>query len=68
MATPVRRRPGFPEIDRVEWFDLEEARRRLKAAQVPFVDRPESAPNTSRNRSSVQGVESVFATSDDGLS
>ena len=29
----------FPEIDRVEWFDLDEARRRLKAAQVPFLDR-----------------------------
>ena len=27
----------FPEIDRVEWFDLDEARRRLKAAQVPFL-------------------------------
>jgi hypothetical protein len=29
----------FPEIDRVEWFDLDEARRRLKAAQAPFLDR-----------------------------
>ena len=29
----------FPEIDRVEWFDLDEARRKLKAAQVPFLDR-----------------------------
>jgi predicted NUDIX family NTP pyrophosphohydrolase len=29
----------FPEIDRVEWFHLDEARRRLKAAQVPFLDR-----------------------------
>jgi predicted NUDIX family NTP pyrophosphohydrolase len=33
----------FPEIDRVEWFDLDEARRRLKAAQVPFLDRPQAA-------------------------
>jgi predicted NUDIX family NTP pyrophosphohydrolase len=33
----------FPEIDRVEWFDLQEARSRLKAAQVPFVDRLEAA-------------------------
>jgi predicted NUDIX family NTP pyrophosphohydrolase len=33
----------FPEIDRVEWFDLDEARRRLKAAQVPFLDRLEAA-------------------------
>jgi predicted NUDIX family NTP pyrophosphohydrolase len=29
----------FPEIDRVEWFDLDEAARRLKAAQVPFLER-----------------------------
>ena len=31
----------FPEIDRVAWFDPQEARRRLKAAQAPFVDRLE---------------------------
>ena len=34
---------SFPEIDRVEWFELGEARRRLKAAQVPFLDRLEAA-------------------------
>jgi predicted NUDIX family NTP pyrophosphohydrolase len=34
---------SFPEIDRVEWFGLDEARRRLKAAQVPFLDRLQSA-------------------------
>jgi predicted NUDIX family NTP pyrophosphohydrolase len=33
----------FPEIDRVEWFDLDEARRRLKGAQVPFLDRLQAA-------------------------
>jgi predicted NUDIX family NTP pyrophosphohydrolase len=33
------RMQSFPEIDRVEWFDLVEARTRLKAAQVPFIDR-----------------------------
>jgi predicted NUDIX family NTP pyrophosphohydrolase len=33
----------FPEIDRVEWFELDEARRRLKAAQVPFLDRLQAA-------------------------
>jgi predicted NUDIX family NTP pyrophosphohydrolase len=38
---------SFPEIDRVEWFDLGEARRKLKAAQVPFLDRlePTIAPD-----------------------
>ena len=34
---------AFPEIDRVEWFELDEARRRLKAAQVPFLERLEAA-------------------------
>jgi predicted NUDIX family NTP pyrophosphohydrolase len=32
----------FPEIDRVEWFEASEARRRLKPAQVPFIDRLEA--------------------------
>lgn len=36
----------FPEIDRVEWFEVSEARRRLKAAQVPFIDRLEAALET----------------------
>ena len=29
----------FPEIDRVAWFDLVEAREKLKGAQGPFLDR-----------------------------
>jgi predicted NUDIX family NTP pyrophosphohydrolase len=40
----------FPEIDRVEWFDLKEARRRLKAAQLPFLDRLQAALASGRNR------------------
>ena len=32
-----------PEIDRVVWFDLDEAARRLKAAQVPFLERLRAA-------------------------
>ena len=35
-------RQRFPEIDRVEWFEPDEARRRLKASQVPFIDRLEA--------------------------
>ena len=31
----------FPEIDRVAWFDLREARVMIKAAQAPFLDRLE---------------------------
>jgi predicted NUDIX family NTP pyrophosphohydrolase len=34
---------AFPEIDRVAWFAPAEARVRLKAAQVPFLDRLEEA-------------------------
>jgi predicted NUDIX family NTP pyrophosphohydrolase len=29
----------FPEVDRAEFFALEEARRRIKASQIPLVDR-----------------------------
>jgi len=29
----------FPEIDRVAWFGLDEARVKMKAAQQPFLDR-----------------------------
>jgi predicted NUDIX family NTP pyrophosphohydrolase len=45
MEWPPRsgRRVEFPEIDRVEWFDPDEARRRLKDAQVPLLDRLEAA-------------------------
>ena len=32
-------RGEYPEVDRVEWFEPEEARRRLNPAQVAFVDR-----------------------------
>ena len=31
----------FPEIDRVNWFDLGEARSKIKAAQASFLDRLE---------------------------
>lgn len=30
---------SFPEIDRVEWFDLDEARTRINPAQCAFLDR-----------------------------
>jgi predicted NUDIX family NTP pyrophosphohydrolase len=41
MEWPPRsgRTRAFPEIDRVEWFDLDSARRKIKAAQAPFLDR-----------------------------
>jgi predicted NUDIX family NTP pyrophosphohydrolase len=41
MEWPPRsgRRQRFPELDRIAWFGPEEARRRLKPTQIPFVDR-----------------------------
>jgi predicted NUDIX family NTP pyrophosphohydrolase len=30
---------SVPELDRVEWFAPTEARRRIKEAQIPFIDR-----------------------------
>jgi predicted NUDIX family NTP pyrophosphohydrolase len=41
MEWPPRsgRRRTFPEIDRVAWFGPDEAHRRLKPTQTPFVDR-----------------------------
>ena len=33
------RRITVPEIDRVEWFAPDEARRRIKETQIPFIDR-----------------------------
>lgn len=33
------RRQPFPEIDRVEWFEPEEARRKVKETQIPLIDR-----------------------------
>ena len=32
-------RAEFPEVDRAQWFDPDEARRRILPAQVPLIDR-----------------------------
>ena len=37
------RHEAFPEIDRVAWFAADEARLRLKATQVPLIERLEAA-------------------------
>ncbi len=41
MVWPPRsgRVQHFPEVDRVEWFDLATARRKVFPAQAPFLDR-----------------------------
>jgi predicted NUDIX family NTP pyrophosphohydrolase len=36
-------RVRFAEIDRVDWFDPDEARRKVKLSQVPLIDRLEAA-------------------------
>lgn len=45
MEWPPRsgRQESFPEIDRVEWFTLAEARQRIKDTQAPLIDRLEAA-------------------------
>jgi predicted NUDIX family NTP pyrophosphohydrolase len=46
MEWPPRsgRRRAFPEIDRVDWFDLEAARTKILPAQAPLLDRLERLP------------------------
>jgi predicted NUDIX family NTP pyrophosphohydrolase len=41
MEWPPRsgRMQSFPEIDRIEWFGLDEARRKILPAQSPLLDR-----------------------------
>ena len=41
MEWPPRsgRQQEFPEIDRAEWFPVEEAREKLNPAQAEFLDR-----------------------------
>ena len=31
----------FPEVDRAEWFSMDEARRKILPAQIPFLDQLE---------------------------
>ena len=39
----------FPEIDRVEWLDMPTARAKIKGAQVPLLDRLETAIGPGRD-------------------
>jgi predicted NUDIX family NTP pyrophosphohydrolase len=43
MEWPPRsgKRQSFPEIDRIAWFALDEARRKILPAQIPLLDRLE---------------------------
>jgi uncharacterized Fe-S radical SAM superfamily protein PflX len=35
---PAGRTGEFPEIDRADFFDLDQARRKINAGQVPLID------------------------------
>ena len=37
------RKQEFPEINRVEWFDVPSARDKIRSAQIPFLDRLQDA-------------------------
>ena len=52
MEWPPRsgRMREFPEIDRVEWFGLDDAREKIKGAQVPFLDRLDRTLTDERDR------------------
>jgi predicted NUDIX family NTP pyrophosphohydrolase len=45
MEWPPRsgRSRSFPEVDRAEWFGLDEARRRINSGQAPLLDRLQEA-------------------------
>ena len=53
MEWPPRsgRMQRFPELDRVAWFTLQQARNKLIAAQTPLLDRLESLPGSIVGRS-----------------
>ena len=40
------KRQSFPEVDRAEWFTLDEARLKINAGQRPFIDRLEALDTT----------------------
>ena len=46
------RRIEVPEVDRAEWFDLEEAARRLFEAQRPFLERFQESADPHRSSES----------------
>ncbi len=47
----------FPEIDRVAWFKLERAHRKIKAAQAPFLDRLARSIETGAIGSNEDAIE-----------
>jgi 2-haloacid dehalogenase len=56
----------FPEIDRVGWFGPEEARERMKEAQIPFIERLQTALGPSGQPRAPQGGPAVRLPTSDG--
>jgi predicted NUDIX family NTP pyrophosphohydrolase len=52
MEWPPRsgKKQEFPEIDRAEFFDIDEAKRKINPAQVPFLEKLEGALGVSRGK------------------
>lgn len=46
---------SVPEIDRAQWFPLQEARRRIVPAQAPFVDQVERIIEEAASQEAVSG-------------
>lgn len=53
------RHEEFPEIDRVGWFELREARRVLRPAQVPFIDRLEDTLRAVETAASLEAAATL---------
>jgi predicted NUDIX family NTP pyrophosphohydrolase len=47
-------RRSFPEVDRAEWFSLDDARTKLVAGQVPLLDRLQSITGPDGGASGLQ--------------
>jgi 2-haloacid dehalogenase len=56
----------FPEIDRVGWFGPEDARQRVKEAQIPFIERLQAALGPSGESGTPEGEPGVRFRSSDG--
>lgn len=52
MEWPPRsgKKQEFPEIDRAEFFDIDEAKRKINPTQVPFLEKLEGALGVSRGK------------------
>ena len=59
MEWPPRsgRLQSFPEVDRAEWFELPEARRKILVGQQPLLDRLEGFLAGARMAATEEGID-----------